>query len=293
MGCGRNCVHSLGNHTRLGYVVRNLHSGQMSAYARLCALTHLNLYGGGSLEVLFVHAEPARSHLDYGVLAVLVEVAVQTAFTGVVVDAQLLGGAGERLVRVIGDGAVAHRREHYGRGQLELRGQIVYEHSARVPLYLHVLFGEVYARLHRLAQRVYGRVGYLRGVYQYLIEIYGVFRRVAHGREQHAARRGLTVYLVHGSVGPVVVELVGIVALDYLERVRGTHAYAPVAVYALGAVGNHLAQVLIVLVHLVGALTLAHPTGYAKVGIAHYFIFGGNKYVLHLSAPSRMVNMTG
>lgn len=84
----------------------------MAADARLCALAHLDFNGGAGFQVIFMDTETTGCNLDDGVRAVLVEVLVQTALTGVVVGAELDGRAGERCVRVVGNRTVAHGREH-------------------------------------------------------------------------------------------------------------------------------------------------------------------------------------
>ena len=71
-----------------------------------------------------MHAETSRCDLYDRVVAVGVEILVQTALARVVVDAELLRRHRKALVRVVADGTVAHRRKHNGHGQLKLRGEI-------------------------------------------------------------------------------------------------------------------------------------------------------------------------
>ena len=211
---GRDGVHALGDHAGDGDLVRDLFPGQMPADAGLCALPHLDLDRGVVLQILREHAESARCDLDDGVLAVLIEVAVQAALARVVVDAQLLCGAREALVRVVGDGAVAHCREHDGRTELELGRKGVLEPAVCVALDLRVLLAQIHRRLHGLAQGVDGGVGDLGGVDEQLVPVDGIGLGVAHGREQHAARARLTVDLVDGGIFPVGVDFIGVVRLS-------------------------------------------------------------------------------
>ena len=69
----------------------------MAADARLCALPHFDLDGGAGAEVILMHAEAAGRDLHDGICAVLVEILMQTALAGVVVDAERFCGAGKEV----------------------------------------------------------------------------------------------------------------------------------------------------------------------------------------------------
>ena len=84
----------------------------MAADSGLGALSHLDFDRRAGVQIRLMDAEAAGGHLHDGIRAVLVKVLVQTALAGVVENAQLGRGAGQRRVRVVADGAVAHRRKH-------------------------------------------------------------------------------------------------------------------------------------------------------------------------------------
>ena len=94
---GGDGVRALRDHPGLGHVPHDLRARQMSADAGLCALAHFDLDGRTGVQIVLVDAEAAGGYLHDGVGAVLVEILVQAALAGVVVNAELLGGAGERL----------------------------------------------------------------------------------------------------------------------------------------------------------------------------------------------------
>lgn len=66
-----------------------------------------------------MHTEAAGRDLHDGICAVLVEILMQTALAGVVVDAERFCGAGKAFVRIVADGAVGHGREHDRHGKLK------------------------------------------------------------------------------------------------------------------------------------------------------------------------------
>ena len=92
---GGDGVGALGDHAGLGHVPDDLRAGQMSADAGLCALAHFDLDGGTGVQTALLDTEAAGGYLHDRVCAVLVEIAVESALAGVVVNAELLGGAGE------------------------------------------------------------------------------------------------------------------------------------------------------------------------------------------------------
>ena len=261
-------VRALRDHTGLGDVRADLEAGQMAADAGLCALAHLDLDGGAGFEVILVHAEAAGCDLNDGVGAVLIEVLVQAALAGIIIGTERAGCTGEGSVGVVGDRAVAHRGEHDRHVQLELRRHVRDEPAVLVALDFARLLAEEGLGLHRLAQRVDGRVGDLRSVDEDLVPVDRVRLRVAHRGEQHAARACLTVDLGDGLAGPVCVLLKGMVGLYDLERAGRAERYAAVAGDALGLVDLHLLKFRVVKMYFVGALTLAGAAADAAVVIA-------------------------
>ena len=110
----RNEPHTWGGATHLGNPGIHLLAGQMPAFARLCALRHLNLDLDGGREIAARHAEAARRHLfDGAALAVTVgkrrlASGVLAAFTRVRLAAEAVHRDGQAFMRFLGDGAVAH-----------------------------------------------------------------------------------------------------------------------------------------------------------------------------------------
>ena len=269
---GGDGVRALRNHAGAGDVRADLDARQVAADAGLGALAHLDFNRRAGVQVIRMHAEAAGGHLHDGVGAVLVEVLVQSALAGVVVGAQRRGRAGQGGVRVVGDGAVAHGGEHDRDVQIELRRHVVNELSVFVALDGCRLGTQRGARLHRLAQRVDGRVGDLRGVDEQLVPVDGVGLRVAHGGEQHAACARLAVDLGDGLLRPVGVLLEGVVGAHDLERARGAERHAAVTGDAFALVAHHAAEIDVVMVHLVGALALAGAAADAALRVADHFI---------------------
>ena len=269
-------------------------AGQVAADAGLCALTHLDLDRRARLQIFLVHAEAAGRDLYDGVRAVLVEVLVQAALAGIIIGAERAGRAGERSVRIVGDRAVAHGREHDRHVELELGGQIGYQTAVPVALDFARLFAEEGARLHRLAQRVDRGIGDLRCVDEHFIPVDRVGLRVAHRGEQHAARARLTVDLGDGLARPVGVRLEGVVGLDDFERARRAERHAPVAGDAFGLVRHHFLKFRVVEVHFIGALPLARAAGDAAVVVAHDLVLRIQKIDRHYGFPlSFSRTMTG
>src|SRR6266851_1289642 len=93
----------------------HLRAGKLAALARLGALGDLDLQLAGVDQVVAGDPEPPARHLlDAGVLRVpvgLLHVArrVLAALAGVGLPADAVHGDGERLVRLLGNRAVAHR----------------------------------------------------------------------------------------------------------------------------------------------------------------------------------------
>ena len=107
-------AHARRGAANLGDPRVHLLAGQMSALAGLRALGHLDLDLDGTRQVAAGHAEAARRHLlDGAALAVAVGQRrlarrVLAALAGVAATAQAVHGDGQALVRLLGDGAVAH-----------------------------------------------------------------------------------------------------------------------------------------------------------------------------------------
>ena len=90
MGGGGDSVGALRDHAGTGHIRADLGAGQVPADARLGPLAHLDLHRGACLHIVPVDAEAAGGHLYNGVGTVDIEVLVETALAGVVVDAQFL-----------------------------------------------------------------------------------------------------------------------------------------------------------------------------------------------------------
>ena len=103
-------LHARGGVTYFGDPRRNLGSRQVAALARLRALGELDLQVGGMHQIVAGHTEACRSDLlDLAVAQRIVDTILGfAAFTGVGACANRVHGDGERLMRLLGDGAVAH-----------------------------------------------------------------------------------------------------------------------------------------------------------------------------------------
>ena len=105
MGRRRNCVGSLRNHAGPGYIPYDFSPGQVASDARLRALSHLDFNRRASLQIVLVNAKPAGGHLHDGIGTIGIEILVQSAFAGIVKDAQLpgrscQGGMGLSLIHI-------------------------------------------------------------------------------------------------------------------------------------------------------------------------------------------------
>ena len=92
---GADRVRSLRDHAGTGHVADDLGARQMSADAGFRALSHFDLDRRAGIQIILMHAEAPRRHLNDGVLSVFVEVLVQSALACVVKDPQLRRGARE------------------------------------------------------------------------------------------------------------------------------------------------------------------------------------------------------
>ena len=105
----RNQRHARRGETRLGNPRVNLLARQVAAFARLCALCHLDLDLVAAHQVLRVDAETAGCNLYDGACALCaVAVGRLAALTGVGVAAQTVHGDGETLMCLCGQTAVGH-----------------------------------------------------------------------------------------------------------------------------------------------------------------------------------------
>ena len=111
---GRDGVRTLRDHARFGNVRRNFRTRQMSADPGFRALPHLDFDGGCVFQIIFEYAESAARHLHDGIFPVFVEILVQSALARIVIDTQRLRRTRERLVRIVRNGTVTHRRKQDG-----------------------------------------------------------------------------------------------------------------------------------------------------------------------------------
>ena len=228
----------------------------MSADAGLCALAHFDLDGGARVQAAFLNTETAGGHLHDRVRTVFIEIAVESALAGVVVNAELLGGAGERSVGVIADRAV---------GKLQLRRECRIERAVSAAADRVRLFAEKNARLHRLAQRVNRRVRDLRGVDEKPVPVARQRRRVAGGGEKDAACGGLLIDFADRVALPVLVFAQTAVGFYDLDRARRAERNAALTVYAFGFVREHDLSLGVVGVDAVGALLFADAAARAPL----------------------------
>ena len=120
MGCRRDGVGTLGDHTGFRNVPNDLLSGQMTADPRLGALAHFNLDSGSGAQIVLVNAEPSGCDLDDSVFTIPVEVLMKAAFARIIKDAELGGGSGQALVGIIAQRSVAHSGKQNRNLQLQL-----------------------------------------------------------------------------------------------------------------------------------------------------------------------------
>ena len=88
----RDCIGALRNHTGTGYVPNDLSAWKMTADSRFCALSHFDFNGSAGLQIILVYAESPGSHLDDSVVSVAVKIFMQTAFSCIIKDTELLSG---------------------------------------------------------------------------------------------------------------------------------------------------------------------------------------------------------
>ena len=181
MRCGRDGIGPLRDHSRTGYVADDLGPRQMPADTGLCALAHLDLDCRAGFKIRLMYAETSARHLDDRIRSVYIEVFMQTAFTGVIKDAELGCRSGKRSMGVIADGTVAHCREHNGHREFNLGLHLTGKLSVCAAFDLLRLLAEEHLRLHRFPQGIDRRVGNLGSVDQNLVPVNRERLRVTHG----------------------------------------------------------------------------------------------------------------
>ena len=137
-------------------------------------------------------------------------------------------------------------------------------------MYLLVLLAEERLGFHRLTKRVDRRVGYLRSIQQYLVPVNGVLARVAHRGKEHSTGACLLVDLVHYLLAPVAVLAELVLVLLYFQRSGRAESYAALAVNTACFICDHLIEVGVVMMHLVGALSFTDAALDAAVVIANH-----------------------
>ena len=178
---GRNRICAFRHHSGAGYISYDLGPGQMATDTGFCTLSHLDLDSGSGFQILFVYAEAPGCHLNNGVFAIGIKIFVQPAFAGVIADAQFLRCFGKTGMSVVADGAVAHGGEHNRHGKFDLRRQLTFEPSFFISPDTVRLLPQEHSGFHGFAQRVNGRVRYLRRVDQNSVPINRITFRVSHG----------------------------------------------------------------------------------------------------------------
>ena len=167
-------VRALGNHTGAGRrPPTTFCAGQMAADAGLRALAHLDLDGRAGFQIVLVTRRSGRrppARWCAGRTGKSPHAGRPRRYYNRCPAAQ--AARARRLVGVVADGAVAHRREHDRHLQLELRRSC----SGRGcrPASRSILLGFLprkTSRFHRLAQRIDGGVGDLRSVDEDLVPV--------------------------------------------------------------------------------------------------------------------------
>ncbi len=100
---------------------------------------------------------------------------MQAALTCVIQDAEFLRRTRKALMRVVTDGAVAHCRKHHRHCERQHRRKIVHDSAMTITFDILWPRAKEYLCLHRLAQRVYGRIGDLRSVQKDFVKVYMPF----------------------------------------------------------------------------------------------------------------------
>ena len=273
MGRRGNGVGTLRDHAGLGHISCDLGAGEMAADAGLCALPHLDLDGGAGIEILFLYAEPAGGDLHDGVVTVAIEILMEPAFAGVIIDAQLLRCLRQTFVGVVADGAIAHGGEQNRHRQLQLGRQVGTQSAVSVPADGIGLLAQKYPRLHRLPQGVDRRIGHLRGVDKDIVPVHRQRLGTAHRAEQYAAGSGLLIDLVDGGAGPVGVLPQLVVVFHDLQGVSGAEGHAALAIDAFALVAEHETVLRIIGVDAVGALLFTDAAAGAARVIADHLKF--------------------
>ena len=209
----------------------------MTADAGLRALPDFDFDCGCRVEIRLMYAEPSRSHLNNRIFSVAVEILVQSALAGIVINAERLRRAGEALMCVIADRTVRHGGKQNRQIQIELGRQIIDKPSAGIPLDARGLRAEERPRFHRLPQRVDGGIGHLRRTDQDSVPIDRNPARRSHGRQEHAAAPRLTVHVGDRFLLQVRVFPKYMPAFYNLQGSCGTERNAAVTCHTAGIVG--------------------------------------------------------
>ena len=194
---------------------------------------------------------------------------MQAAFASVIADAQFLRCFGKTGMRVVADGAVAHGGEHNRHGKFDLRRQLTFEPSFFIPPDTVRLLSQEHSGFHGFAQRVNGRVRYLRRVDQNSVPINRITLRVSHGGQEDTSAPGLFIDLFDRVLVPVGIFPEGAFVLCDLQRVRGAKAYTSLAIHAFALIAGHALFPTIKGVNTVCALLFTDAAGCASVIIAN------------------------
>ena len=270
VGCRGNGVGPLRDHAGTGNIAYDLRPRQVSADARLGPLPHLDLNGRAGHQVVLVNTEPSGRHLGDGVAPIAVKVLVESALAGVIADPQRLRRSGQTFVGVEADGAVAHGGEQHRHGQLQLRRQLRDQPPLGIAPDALRLLAQKHPGLHRLPQRVDGRVRDLGGVEQQAVPVDRQFLGAAHRGQQHAAGGGLLPDLLHGIGGPVGALPQGAAVFLDLQSVGGTVRHAPLAVHTLALIRQHPVMGLVKAVNAVGTLLHTDLAVDAALRVPHH-----------------------
>ncbi len=201
---------------------------------------------------------------------------MQAALAGVVVDAQLLRRPGQAFMGVVADGAVAHGGKHDGHWTAPAGAAYRRRCCPRASRRMRVgLRAQKDPGLHGLPQGVDGGVGHLGGVDEHFIPVDGhragdcPWRRAARRRSLPGGKSPSMACPVQLAFSWKVLSVFTIfsarVGHRATQRWQLTHWLSS---------ADHQSQLVIILVHPVGALALAHAAGDAAVLVAHHLICG-------------------
>ena len=213
--------------------------------------------------------------------SVYVEILMQTALTGVIVDAKLSGSSGKALMGIVADGAVAHGGEHDRHIQFQLWCQFANQIALCVPFQPVRFLTEENFCFHRLPEGINGRIRDLGRIDQDLIPVYREFLGVTHGRKQHTAGICLLIKLLDGFVAPVCIFPECAVIFHDFQRTGRTQRNTALAVNALGLIAEHQPPLRIKGMYLIGTLPLANTAGNASTVVSDDLKFRVNEFHAH------------